>query len=135
MREGIKLSDVKALVIEDNVYKAIDIKKALSFCGINNVILVSNQEAGFKIIYKSEIQRLPVELIVTDMHYPLEAGTIADEEAGFKLIKRLKREAKDIPVIICSSRSYNDPDILGNVWYNDLRDLNLDFKEVLTKMK
>lgn len=135
MKVGMNLSDIKALVIEDNVYKTVDIKRALSFCGINNVTIAGNQEAGFNIIYESEGQGSPVGLIITDMHYPLESGTIADREAGFKLIDKLKKEEIEIPVIICSTLNYKVPDILGTVWYNDLRDLNIDFKEILEKLK
>ena len=60
-------------------------------------------------------------MIVTDMEYPLEAGEAVDEDAGFKLIERMKKEKIDIPVIVCSSADYrkNIPDILGSVWYNE----------------
>lgn len=36
-----------------------------------------------------------------------------------------------IPVIICSSQNYRSPDALGTVWYNKLRDIEFDFKEIL----
>ena len=74
-------------------------------------------------------------MIVTDMQYPLEAGEAVDNEAGFKLTERMEKEKIDIPVIICSSLNYSIPGILGSVWYNELNDLNSNFKEVLNRLK
>ena len=78
--------------------------------------------------------RAPFDLIVTDMHYPLAKGMEADYDAGFILIERLKKEEINIPVIICSSSNYTEPGILGTVWYNELCDLNRDFRELLNKL-
>ena len=33
-----------------------------------------------------------------------------------------------------SSLNYSIPDILGSVWYNELNDLDFDFKELLGKI-
>ena len=49
---------------------------------------------------------------------------VFDEEAGFKLIERMKKAGIYIPVIVCSSLNYSIPNILGNVWYNKLNDLS-----------
>ena len=143
-KTNMNLSEMKVLLIEDDVFKAVDVNKALTFCGIRNIIEVDNQEEAWKVIYQSIGQGESVEgdvskcqpgqkidLIVTDMHYPMAPRTKPDENAGFKLIERLKKEHLYIPVIICSSINYNVPEILGTVWYNKLRDLNLDFKELL----
>lgn len=78
---NMNLSEMKVLLIEDDVFKAVDVNKALTFCGIRNIIEVDNQEEAWK--------------------------------------------------VICSSINYNVAEILGTVWYNKLRDLNLDFKELL----
>ena len=124
---------LKVLVVDDSVYKAMDISRALEYCGISkeNIVRVRHQEAGFEKLYEGEAQGVPFELIVTDMQYPLDTGKEEDTEAGFKLIERLKEEGMDIPVIICSSLNYTEPEILGCVWYNEMRDLNRDFREVL----
>lgn len=77
-----------------------------------------------------------VDLIVTDMRYPLTAGSDTDVEAGFKLIERMEKEHIDIPVIICSSSNYESVDgILGSVWYRENDDINLKFKEVLSRLE
>ncbi len=57
-----------------------------------------------------------------------------DFDAGFILIERLKKEGLNIPVIICSSQNFDDQGILGPVWYNELCDLNRDFRGVLNEL-
>jgi len=126
------LSKIKAVIADDDVFKGHDIRKALEFNGIRNIISVRNQKKLWEQIYHGEDK---IDLIVTDMQYPLGAGEAVDEEAGFKLIERLEKEKIDIPVIVCSSLNYRIPNILGSVWYNELNDLNSCFKEVLGKLE
>lgn len=124
------LSKINAVIADDDVFKGTDIRKALEFNGIRNIMTVRNQEKLWEQIYHGEDK---IDLIVTDMQYPLRAGEAADEEAGLKLIERMKKEKIDIPVIVCSSLNYNIPDILGSVWYNRLNDLDSGFREVLDR--
>lgn len=132
---SINRKNLKTLILDDDIYKTIAIQRALESCGITDIKTVSNQKSGMKYLYQCQEDGTPVELVVTDMHYPLEAGERADEEAGFKLVERLKQEGIDIPVIICSSLNFKAEDVLGTVWYNEMRDLNGDFKEVLAKIR
>ena len=126
------LSKTKAVVVDDDVFKGADIRKALEFNGIRNIETVRNQEKLWEQIYRGEDK---IDLIVTDMQYPLEAGAAVDKEAGFKLIERMEKEKIHIPVIVCSSLNYSIPNILGSVWYNELNDLNSKFKEALSKLE
>ena len=126
------LSKIKAVVVDDDVFKGATIRKALEFNGVRNIMTVRNQEKLWEQIYHGEDK---IDLIVTDMQYPLEAGEVVDEEAGFKLIERMKEEKIEIPVIVCSSLNYSIPNILGSVWYNKLNDLDSNFKEVLGKLE
>lgn len=126
------LSKIKAVIADDDVFKGNDIRKALEFNGIRNIMIVRNQEKLWEQIYCGKDK---IDLIVTDMQYPLEAGEAVDEEAGFKLIERMEKEKINIPVIVCSSLNYSIPDILGSVWYNELNDLNSNFKEMLDKLE
>lgn len=125
----------KALIIDDNVYKANDIRKALEACGIGRVSSVDNQEEAFDAIYESLNTDNPINLIVTDMHYPVKKGKVADTKAGFIFIERMKSEQLDIPIIICSSLNYEAPDAAGVVWYNKIRDLREDFMEIIKEIK
>lgn len=127
----MNFSNIKAIIVDDDVFKRTDIRKALEFNGIRNIITVGSQEKLWEQIYQGEDK---IDLIVTDIQYPLEEGETVDEEAGFKLIERMKKEKIDIPVIVCSSLNYSIPDILGSVWYNRLNDLEDGFREVLSKL-
>lgn len=126
------LSKIKAVIADDDAIKRADIRKALEFNGVQNIMTVRSQEKLWEQLYHGEDK---IDLIVTDMQYPLEAGEAVDEEAGLKLIERMKKEKIDIPVIVCSSLNYSIPDILGNVWYSEQNDLNSDFKEVLGRIQ
>lgn len=130
----MRMCDLNVLVVDDNVFKAVEIKKALEFNRIRNIVLVRNQEAVWSEIDKSKENGESIDLIVTDMHYPLEPGLEADHDAGFILLERMKERGIKIPVIICSTRNFHSPDALGTVWYNELRDIELDFKELLQKL-
>lgn len=126
------LSKISAVIADDDVLKGTDIRKALEFNGVRNIMIVRNQAKLWEQIYHGENK---IDLIVTDMQYPLEAGEAVDEEAGFKLIEKMKKEKIEIPIIVCSSVNYSIPDILGSVWYNELNDLDSNFKEVLGKLE
>ena len=130
----MNFAELKVLVIDDSVYKAMDITRALEICGVRDVVRARNQEAGFELLYENKAAGTPIGLIVTDMRYPLDAGMDEDREAGFKLIERLKKERIKTPVIICSTSNYLEPEILGTVWYNPTRDLSRDFKEILARL-
>lgn len=126
------MSGIRAVIVDDDVFKGNDIRKALEFNGVRNITIVRNQEKLWEQIYHGEDK---IDLIVSDMQYPLEEGGAVDAEAGFKLIERMGKEKIDIPVIICSSLNYSIPDILGCVWHNRLNDLDANFKEILGKLK
>lgn len=130
----MRMSDLQVLVVDDNVFKAVDIKKALEFNGIRNITLVRNQEDVWGEIDKSKENGKSIDLIVTDMHYPLESGLEADYNAGYILLERMKERGIQIPVIVCSTQNFHSPDALGTVWYNELRDIESDFKEILRNL-
>ena len=83
----MNLSKIKAVIVDDDVFKGTDIRKALEFNGIRNIMTVRNQKELWEQLYHGGEK---TDLIVTDMQYPLEAGEAIDEEAGFKLIERME---------------------------------------------
>ena len=121
----MKIRDLKAVIVDDAAVKSIHIERALQFCGVENIVMFDHQEALWEYLETSE-----ADLIVTDMHYPLAKGEKENEEAGFILLEKMKQREHPIPVIICSSQNYRSPDALGTVWYNKLRDIEFDFKEI-----
>ena len=129
------ITGLRVVVVDDSIIKSMDIKKALEFCGVRNIRLVGNQAAVWEEIEKGEEKHEKIDLIVTDMHYPLNPGQQADYNAGFILVNELKRQGKDIPIIICSTKNYNEPAVLGCVWYNELEDIEFKFQEILKKLE
>lgn len=125
----MKVQDLKVAVVDDNVFKSMEIKRALEFNGISNITLLNNQEDVWNLLNREE-----VDLIVTDMHYPLEKGAEADLHAGYILLEKMKEKGIQIPVIICSSLNYLPEGAVGVVWYNKMKDLNFEFKEVLGRV-
>lgn len=123
----------KVIIAEDNVMKYIDIKRALEFNRIHDVLYVQNQESLWKEIEKTEQSGEKIDLIVSDVHYPLYPGEEANPEAGFILLNEMEKRRLQIPVILCSSQNYREPKALGCIWYNKSRSLEFDFKEVLRR--
>lgn len=128
------LSKIKAVVVDDDPIKKAAIRRALGLNGVQTIVTVGNQEKLWEQIYQGKDK---IDLIVTDMEYPLEERGAVDVDAGSKLIERMKKEKIDIPVIVCSSGDYrnNIPDVLGVIWYDERNDLNFDFKEALGRLE
>ena len=119
------------LLIEDNIYKAIDIERTLEACGVKNIIRVGFQEDALEIIEEKQV----LDLIVTDMCYPLHRGGEEDLEAGFKLIEYLKSNELKIPVVICSTSNYEKvSDVFDTVWYSELNDIKCDFRKIIERL-
>ena len=91
----MKIRDLKAVIVDDAAVKSIHIKRALQFCGVENIVMFDHQEALWEYLETSE-----ADLIVTDMHYPLAKGEKENEEAGFILLEKMKQREHPIPVII-----------------------------------
>ena len=126
---------MKALILDDSPLKIAKISRSLQSCGITSVEYVTDQQRGMEKIKSSLESGQPFDLIVTDMHYPLEKGAVADEEAGMKLLKRLEKEQIEIPVIVCSSLNFAISEAFGTVWYNELRDINEEFRKLIMRLK
>ena len=130
----MKLGEIKVLILDDDIYKAMAVQRALRDEGVRKIEVVSDQQSGMDYVYDCMIKEDPVNLIVTDMQYPLKQGGRIEIEAGFELIERLENEKIEIPVIICSSCNYKDSRALGTIWFNPSRDLKTDMKELLEKL-
>lgn len=126
---------MKALVLDDSPLKLAKITRILQNCGIASVKYVTDQQSGLKLIYESVKMGEAFDLIVTDMHYPLKAGAVPDTEAGQKLVERLCQEGITIPVIVCSSLNFVLPETFGTVWYNEIRDIEDEFRRLVGKLQ
>lgn len=132
----MNLDAYNVLIVDDNMFKLNDVKEALRANGIQkeNIKTARNLEEMWKMLDLIESQGETVDLLVTDMNYPLQAGERSNGEAGFILIEQLKKKNMDIPVIICSTRNFSETSVLGTVWYSELRNLEAEFRRVLKKI-
>ena len=115
----MNMSEIKALILDDDVAKGMKVSRILKDLGVHIVAQVEDQESGFGVIYRNKDGEKRISLIVTDMHYPLEKGAKADVDAGKKMIERVKNENLNIPVIVFSSVNYDIPGALETIWYSD----------------
>ena len=60
----MELSKIHAVIADDDVFKETNIRKALEFNGIRNIISVRNQKKLWEQMYHGEDK---IDLIVTDM--------------------------------------------------------------------
>ena len=128
-------SNLKVLIIDDNVFKANDIRKALEFCGVRNVTNVWDQESAWEEIERADQLGRPFGLVVTDMHYPVKKGEDADWRAGEIFLEEVQRRGMSLPVIVCSSMNLNLPLAYGCVWYSSLNEnMEFDFQALLNTM-
>lgn len=123
----------RILNIEDTMGKHWDINRALSWNRYPEAELATDAQTGIAMIEQAIAEGNPYELLITDMHYSVNG--VDNEEAGLYVINELKLRGIRIPIIVCSSVRYHIPEILGCVFYNKSRDLNWDFKELLSELK
>jgi len=122
----------KIINIEDTIGKHWDINRALEWNRYPKADLAENAETGLAMIEAAIAAGEPYELLITDMHFSVNG--VDDTKAGFYVIEELKQRGITIPIIVCSSIRYNIPEIAGCVFYSRSRDLNWDFKEILSML-
>lgn len=122
----------KIINIEDTIGKHWDINRALEWNRYPKADLAENAETGISMIEAAIDAGEPYELLIADMHFSVNG--VDDTKAGFYVIEELKRRGITIPIIVCSSIRYNIPEIAGCVFYSRSRDLNWDFKEILSML-
>ena len=122
----------KVINIEDDAIKHVNIRRALKSNGVSHIERARNAEEGLDMLDNAIEKGEPYDLLVLDMQFPVSG--VYNKEAGRFVIKELKRKNVNIPIIICSSINYDIPDVVGCIFYNKLRNLNCDMKEILKKV-
>lgn len=127
----------KTLVIEDNIFKYIDIKKAITKSMSSIFIHANTLEQAKEYLLKSVEENEPFHLIVTDMNFPERSGGKSNPNAGFELIELVKSLNYDSSVIICSTRKFrtdNENHVIGSIRYYPDADLELEFRTLVEKL-
>lgn len=108
---------LRVINFEDNIYKHMDIVKALKEKGIYDVVHVENAVDGIDIIKNYPDPNKAFDLIITDMWFPWSKGG-SERKSGDMLISQLRQFGIYIPVIICSSGRFSNEYAIGSVVYN-----------------
>lgn len=123
----------KVINIEDNIYKAVAIDRALRNCGITDIDLASTGDTGIKKIETAIQDGQPYDLLITDMHYNIHGRD--NENAGEIVIEELQQRGIIIPIVVCSSHPYNIPGTIECIFYNERsRVLEGDVRRALEKL-
>ena len=124
----------KVLIVDDNVYKKIDIQRAVERLGVEVTDWEKSLETALNRIRKETDCSSPYDLVITDMDFPKTAGGDAFYRSGELLVKSISDAGFTVPVILCSSVRYRIPGVAGCVWYSDLTDLDAEFRNLFQKL-
>ncbi|MDO4490874.1 MAG: response regulator [Lachnospiraceae bacterium] len=108
---------MKVLLVEDNVYKAVDFTKALKSLFPDHLEIC---EAEDRETAQEYLERQKFDLVLLDMFFPDCKGGYEEPWCGLKILDYLKEKPYRTPVICtstvrCSLMDY--PDCIGQVVY------------------
>lgn len=92
---------MKVLVIEDNVYKAVQLTRALKNLGISDINDI--REAADKESALHYLEKEDFDLILLDMFFPEKKDGWEEPWCGFKVLDWMQEHKKMIPVICTST--------------------------------
>lgn len=125
----------KVLNIEDTMTKHVAVVRSLNKCGICMMDHATTAMEGLTMIEIAIEEGKPYDLIVSDMYFPIFPGEY-ETQAGLYVIEELKKRQIDVPIIVCSSARFRIPEIVGCIYYNELRgDLDADMREMIEIVK
>lgn len=122
---------MRVLHLEDSTTKYMDIKSVLRSVGIVDVVWEESVEAGMKHLEHPEEA---FDLVISDMHFPVDINGTADEEAGEILLKKMREKGIRIPVIIISSLSIHISEAYKCIWYVDSRDWETELRNCIKEL-
>lgn len=125
------IHSMRIIHLEDSVDKHMEVCRELRKMGIASVEWATNVGEGLEKIETAIQNSAPFDLAISDMHYPIRRGEVADWEAGEYFLKALTERNINIPVIICSTRNYRIPGAYGSVWFSNLSDWEMDLRDLI----
>ena len=127
---------IHILNIEDTILKHVAIKRSLEKCRIDTkwIDRAGTAEDGLRMIEEATVAGDPYDLLITDMHFPLNGTPNVD--AGMYVIEELKRRGIDMPIVVCSTIQYKIDGIAGCISYNErMGNLDDDIRKMLKSLK
>lgn len=126
---------MRLMHFEDSMDKHLEIFRVLrriENCDIlKDSVWTTNFEEGIEEIEKAFMEGNPIDLIITDMHFPMTSKGNVDWKAGEYLINTLNKKGLNIPVIVCSSNNYKMPNAYATIWFSELSDWEIDLIEII----
>jgi CheY-like chemotaxis protein len=120
---------MRVLNLEDNALKHTKIERVVRSCGVTDLAWARNFEDGMEMLDES------VDLIITDMQFPMQRGAEDNPEAGERVIEEVRKRGLSTRVIVCSSVKYRIPEADGCVWYSDLSEWQQELKKLILSPK
>jgi CheY-like chemotaxis protein len=121
--------EMRILNLEDNSMKHSKIERVVKSCGVTDLAWARNFEDGMELLDET------VDLIITDMQFPMQRGEADDPEAGEKVIEAVKKRGLSTRVVVCSSVKYRIAEADGCVWYSDRSDWQQELRELILSPK
>ena len=123
---------MKILYAEDHSEKYMDVVMALKSQGIKGVKWVESVSEAVDAALREEGEG-GFDVVLTDMEYPLTPNGSSSTEAGINLIRRLKEERINVPVVVLSSHNYEIPEAYASVWYSSRGDWERKLAEIIRR--
>lgn len=121
----------RVLNIEDTMTKHVAVLRALNRCGVEKVDHATTAMEGLAMVETAIEEGKPYHAIVADMYFEVSPGA-GESKAGYYVIEELENRGIDVPIIVCSSARLVIPNIVGCIYYNELRgDLDADMREMI----
>lgn len=125
---------MRVLNIEDNAIKHTKITRMIRRSGINDIDWAKSLKDGFAMLEYAKNDGKPYDLVVTDMYYPLEAGS-EEVKAGEIFIQKMEEVKDNTPIILCSNVNYKYPQIYGNLYYSDRSNWEEELENYLNALR
>ena len=121
---------MKILQFEDDLNKYMDIASVLKSVGVTDVIWVESLEKGMQILDENANE---IDVIISDMYFPIKASGKPDGAAGEEVLKMVKEKHYEIPVIMISSDRIVIPEAYKCIWYSDSVDWEIELRNEISK--
>lgn len=119
---------MQILNIEDNVFKHVNICKALKKIGITDVDWKRNLSEAI-----NAMKTTKYDVVITDMWYPEYPGG-PNIKSGEAFINKCIGQEDSPYIILCSSIDYDWPGIWGSVHYDEDEDWESHLLELIRKV-
>lgn len=121
---------MKALIVDDDVFKAREIRATLENLKIQEIDWRESKKSGLEALEEGNY-----DFLVLDMYFPFEDGGDEVPCCGLLFLEEMKQKQIQLPVIVCSTARMDFSDcemVRGSVLYRWNADLYFAFYGILS---